>query len=68
MSDLGFLYDTHIALVMFSPTGEVINYSSRERSTPNPNEEAHMEKLNDLKQTLSEAHEKIRLKISSLYF
>uniref|UniRef100_A0A3Q7GTT3 Uncharacterized protein n=1 Tax=Solanum lycopersicum TaxID=4081 RepID=A0A3Q7GTT3_SOLLC len=29
---------------------------------------AHMEKLNDLKQTLSEAHENIRLKISSLYF
>ena len=31
MSELGFLYDTHIAQLMFSPTGEVINYSSRER-------------------------------------
>ena len=31
MSELGFLYDTHIALLMFSPTGEVINYSSQER-------------------------------------
>uniref|UniRef100_A0A3Q7GS08 Uncharacterized protein n=1 Tax=Solanum lycopersicum TaxID=4081 RepID=A0A3Q7GS08_SOLLC len=60
---------------MFSPTGEVINYSSRERYFYDADDwkmcfsvKAHMEKLNDLKQTLSETHENIRLKISSLYF
>ncbi|XP_049410481.1 agamous-like MADS-box protein AGL66 [Solanum stenotomum] len=99
-NELGVLCDTDIALLMFSPTGEVTTYSRGEsfediminamkqpdelnrRSTPNPDEEhlmqslaqskserkmiekiaiveAHMEKLNELKQTLSEAQEKI---------
>ncbi|KAK4714227.1 hypothetical protein R3W88_020134 [Solanum pinnatisectum] len=98
-NELAVLCDTDVALLMFSPAGQVTSYSSKEsvedimvramnksvnqRLIPNPNEqplmqsltqsksegkmvgkiaiaEAHGKKLNELKETLSEAQQKIR--------
>ncbi|XP_015170382.1 agamous-like MADS-box protein AGL66 isoform X1 [Solanum tuberosum] len=98
-NELAVLCDTDVALLMFSPAGQVTSYSSKEsvedimvramnksvnqRLIPNPNEqllmqsltqsksegkmvgkiaiaEAHGKKLNELKETLIEAQQKIR--------
>ncbi|MCD7447409.1 hypothetical protein HAX54_028481, partial [Datura stramonium] len=48
-NELAILCDTDVALLMFTPNGQVTGYSSERK--------AHEEKLNKLNQTLSEARE-----------